>query len=71
MRELCRGSDAAIGANSVITHDVPQRAVVVGAPGRVISFDGAFKHVRYPGAETDPDRLTALTRTDPPVETRA
>ena len=65
------GSDAAIGANSVITHDVPQRAVVVGAPGRVISFDGAFKHVRYPGAETDPDRLTALTRTDPPVETRA
>ena len=65
------GSDVAIGANSVVTRDVPDRAIVVGAPGRIISYDGAFKHVRYPDAETDPDRLAALNRTDHPAETRA
>jgi acetyltransferase-like isoleucine patch superfamily enzyme len=65
------GSDVAIGANTVVTRDVPDRAIVVGAPGRIISYDGAFKHVLYPGAEADRDRLAALNRTDHTAENRA
>ena len=34
------GSDARIGANSVVLRDVPDGAVVVGVPGQVISSDG-------------------------------
>lgn len=30
------GDGAVVGANSVVTHDVPPNAVVVGAPARVI-----------------------------------
>jgi serine acetyltransferase len=32
------GSDAMCGANSVVTRDVPERAVVVGAPAKVVRF---------------------------------
>jgi serine O-acetyltransferase len=39
------GDNAAIGANCVVTHDVPESAVVVGVPGRVISSDGATGYV--------------------------
>ena len=35
------GDFAAIGANCVVTKDVPERAVVVGIPGKVISQDGS------------------------------
>lgn len=31
------GSDVAIGANSVVSHDVPSGVVVAGAPARIIS----------------------------------
>ena len=36
------GNGAVIGAHSVVTHDVPDYAIVVGAPGKVIRyrFDG-------------------------------
>jgi serine acetyltransferase len=34
------GSDAMCGANSVVTRDVPERAVVVGAPAHVVRFVG-------------------------------
>ena len=35
----CRvGRDAMIGANSVVTHDIPDRAIAVGAPARVIGY---------------------------------
>lgn len=39
------GNNVAIGANCVVTKDVPDNAVVVGVPGRVISFDGATGYV--------------------------
>jgi serine O-acetyltransferase len=45
------GNNVAIGANCVVTGDVPDNAVIVGVPGRVISFAGAedyINHVDYP-----------------------
>jgi serine O-acetyltransferase len=39
------GDHAAIGANCVVTSDVPDYAVVVGIPGRVISFEGSAGYV--------------------------
>ncbi|HEU4686126.1 MAG TPA: serine O-acetyltransferase [Nitrospira sp.] len=39
------GHDAAIGANCVVTRDVPDHAVVVGVPGRIISFEGSRAYV--------------------------
>lgn len=41
------GNNVAIGANCVVTKDVPDNAVVVGVPGRVISFEGARDYVDY------------------------
>ena len=38
-------SGVAIGANAVVTKDIPENAVVVGIPARVISFNGADKYV--------------------------
>lgn len=35
------GDNAVIGANAVVTKDVPANAVVVGVPAKVISYDGA------------------------------
>jgi serine O-acetyltransferase len=39
------GNNVAIGANCVVTQDVPNNAVVVGVPGRVISYAGAAGYV--------------------------
>ena len=47
------GNDAAIGANAVVNRDVPDHAVVVGAPARIVSYDGAAGYVHW----TDYDRL--------------
>lgn len=35
------GSNVAIGANAVVTKDVPDNAVVAGVPATIISFDGS------------------------------
>lgn len=48
------GDHVAIGANCVVTDDVPDHAVVVGVPGRVISFEGSVGYVNrtdYPGSQ--------------------
>jgi serine O-acetyltransferase len=50
------GEDAMICAGSVVTRPVPPRAVVVGNPARVISFEGSFEHVVYDGMDVDPAR---------------
>lgn len=41
------GNNVAIGANCVVTKDVPDHAVVVGVPGKVISWEGARDYVEY------------------------
>ena len=42
------GDNVAIGANSVVTKDIPENAVVVGVPGRVISYNGAEGYLQNP-----------------------
>jgi acetyltransferase-like isoleucine patch superfamily enzyme/dTDP-4-dehydrorhamnose 3,5-epimerase-like enzyme len=37
---LTIGENAMIGAGSVITHDVPQNAIVVGNPARIVGYTG-------------------------------
>jgi serine O-acetyltransferase len=39
------GNFVAIGANAVVTSDVPDHAVVVGMPARVISCEGSLGYV--------------------------
>ena len=38
-------NNSAIWANCVVTRDVPENAVVVGIPGRVISFNDSAGYV--------------------------
>ena len=39
------GNNVAIGANCVVTKDVPDNAVVVGVPGKIISYTGSEGYV--------------------------
>ena len=39
------GNNVAIGANCVVTNDIPDDAVVVGIPGKVISYKGSQSYV--------------------------
>jgi len=39
------GDNVAIGANCVVTKDVPDNGVVVGVPSKVISYDGSIGYV--------------------------
>jgi serine O-acetyltransferase len=41
------GNNVAIGANCVVTDDIPDNSVVAGTPGRVISDRGAEAYVNY------------------------
>jgi serine O-acetyltransferase len=41
------GNDVAIGANCVVTKDVPDSAVVAGVPGRIISYEGSRDYVNW------------------------
>lgn len=43
------GDDAAIGANAVVTRDVPEGATVVGAPARVINQEGSRGYIGHTG----------------------
>ncbi len=54
------GDDAMICAGTVVTRSIPPRAVVVGNPGRVVSYDGSFDHVAYDGMDDDPERQASL-----------
>lgn len=41
------GNNVAIGANSVVTNDIPDNAVVVGIPARVVSLEGSTGYVNW------------------------
>lgn len=41
------GNECAIGANAVVTKDLPDSAVAVGIPAQIISFAGAHDYVEY------------------------
>ena len=50
---ICIGNGAAIGANCVVTHDVPDNAVVVGVPGKVVSFKGSAGYINRIDYDTE------------------
>lgn len=54
------GNDVAIGANAVVTRDLPDRAVAVGIPARIVSFHGSFDYICYDGMHKDTERLESL-----------
>lgn len=56
------GDDALIGAGAVVLRSVPARAVVLGNPARVVSYEGSFDHIKYDGMESDPERIASLSR---------
>lgn len=58
------GDEAAIGANSVVTKDVPDRSVVVGIPGKVISNDGSDGYVNHILTDTAPVATHHLPTTE-------
>lgn len=41
------GNDVAIGANAVVTKDLPDNAVAVGVPATVISYEGSKDFIFY------------------------
>lgn len=41
------GNNVAVGANCVVTSDVPDNGVIVGVPGRVISTQGSDGYVNH------------------------
>jgi len=56
------GDDAVVCAGSVVTRSVPARAVVMGNPARVVSYDGSFDYVFHDGMDVDPARKASLER---------
>ncbi len=42
------GNNVAIGANAVVTKDVPDNAVVAGVPAKILSFNGAGEYIINP-----------------------
>ena len=42
------GNNVAIGANAVVTKDIPDNAVVIGVPGRIVSYEGAEGYLLNP-----------------------
>ena len=56
------GDDAYIFPGSVVTRSVPPRAVVMGYPARIVSYDGTFDLIAYDGMELDAGRRAALDK---------
>jgi serine O-acetyltransferase len=56
------GDDAYIFPGSVVTRAVPPRAIVMGYPAKVVSYDGSFDWIVYDGMEHDPQRRESLEK---------
>jgi serine O-acetyltransferase len=41
------GNDVAIGANAVLTKDLPDNAVAVGVPAKIVSYEGSHDFVIF------------------------
>jgi serine O-acetyltransferase len=54
------GDDAYIFPGSVVTRPVPPRAVVMGYPARIVSYDGSFELIAYDDMEHDAARRQSL-----------
>lgn len=54
------GDDVAVGANAVVTKSLPDRAVAVGIPASIISYEGSFEFVSYMDMENDAPRQESL-----------
>jgi serine O-acetyltransferase len=42
------GNNVVIGANAVVTKDIPDNAIVVGNPGTIISYKGSLATIQNP-----------------------
>ena len=51
--EVAVAANAVIGAGAVVVHDVPEGAVVVGNPGRVLRYGEGYGGVGVPATATD------------------
>jgi serine O-acetyltransferase len=60
------GNDAMICPGSFVTRSVPPRAVVMGNPAKVVSYEGSFDSIVYDGMQDDPERRSALESSGPP-----
>ena len=56
------GDDVAIGANAVVNRSLPDRAVAIGNPSKVVSYNGSFDFIPYTNMENDPARNESLKR---------
>ena len=54
------GHDAVIGANAVVTRDVPAAAAALGVPASIRAGKPSFEMITYRGASHDPGRVAAL-----------
>jgi serine O-acetyltransferase len=54
------GHDVVIGANAVVNRSLPDRAVAVGVPAKIVSYEGSFDFVTYAGMEQDAARIESL-----------
>jgi serine O-acetyltransferase len=59
------GDDAYIFPGSVVTRSVPPRAVVMGYPAKIVSYDGSFDWIAYDGMGEDAERRDALEKNAP------
>jgi serine O-acetyltransferase len=57
------GDDVEIGANSVVTKDVPDRAVVIGIPAQIVNFNGSEEYICYRDCVTHNDSDSATLAT--------
>lgn len=58
------GHDAVIGANAVVTRDVPAGAAALGVPATIRPGKPSFEMITYRGAATDPSRAQAVAALD-------
>jgi acetyltransferase-like isoleucine patch superfamily enzyme len=61
LRGVRVGDNAIVGANSVVTKDVPANAVVAGSPARIIRMRETPERMVWPDpVEPDPEAQTTL-----------